>query len=113
MKLISNYESLLNEAKTMYALGHDNKYIEFQFADKGVEYQIIDAIISDIKVLRKSVKRRQGFKLLVYGASFIVVAFVFTLISYNSESPVRFVLWGLAVGGVVAMIKGIADIIGL
>lgn len=27
------YESLLNEAINLYASGHDNTYIEFQFAE--------------------------------------------------------------------------------
>ena len=113
MKTSEKYDSLLNEAKTMYALGHDNKYIEFQFADKGVSDDIIDNIIRDINSLRKYNKKSRGRKLIIYGLSFLAVAFLFTLISYNSESPTRFVLWGLAISGVTTLIKGLADIMDL
>ena len=107
------YDSLLNEAKIMYALGHDNKYIEFQFADKGVDDQTIDNIVHEISALRKHSKKTRGKKLVIYGLSFLAVAFIFTLLSYNSESPTRFVLWGLAFSGVTTLIKGLTDIIGL
>jgi hypothetical protein len=107
------YDSLLNEAKTMYALGHDNKYIEFQFADKGVDDNTIDNIIKDINSVRRHNKKSRGRKLVIYGLSFLGVAFLFTLISYNAESPTRFVLWGLAISGVTTLIKGLADMMGL
>lgn len=108
-----NYESLLKEAKTMYALGHDNKYIQFQFADKGVDNITIDNIVKDISSLRKQNKKHRGLKLVMYGISFLAVAFLFTLLSYDSESPTRFVLWGLAISGVTTLLKGFADIMDL
>jgi hypothetical protein len=113
MNTTVNYDSLLNDAKTMYALGHDNKYIEFQFADQGVDDTTIDNLIKEINRLRKHNRRSRGRTLVIYGISLIAVAILFTLISYNSESPARFVLWGLAIGGVMTLVKGLADILGL
>jgi hypothetical protein len=112
MRTTEKLDDLLDEAKTMYALGHDNKYIEFQFAEKGINDELIDKIIGEINSLRKSSKRNLGFKMLIYGASFIVVGFIFTLLSYHSESPMRFILWGLVVSGVLTMAKGMINIIG-
>ena len=109
----AKYDELLNEAKTMFALGHDNKYIEFQFAEKKIDDATIDKIILEIKSLRKSNKKTKGTKLIIYGLSFLGAAFLFTLISYNENSPTRFVLWGLAISGVTTLIKGVADRIGL
>jgi len=107
------YDDLLNEAKTLYASGHDDKYIEFQLAEKGVDDNTIDNIIKDLAILRRSEGKRRGWKLVIYGLSFLAIAFLFTLLSYESESPVRFVLWGLAISGVMTLIKGLASLIGL
>jgi hypothetical protein len=107
------YESLLNEAKTMFASGHDNTYIDLQFAERGIDDDTIQKIIKEINSLKKHHKKRNGQKLIIYGLSFLAVAFIFTLLSYNPESPTKYVLWGLAISGVGTLIKGIADIIGL
>ncbi|MES2593659.1 MAG: hypothetical protein V4608_17375 [Bacteroidota bacterium] len=109
----NKYSELLNEAKTMFALGYDNRYIELQFAEKKIDDNIIDQIIVEIKSLRKAQKKSRGLKLIIYGASFIAVAFIMTLISYNEHSSSRFVLWGLAISGVTTLMKGVADILGL
>jgi hypothetical protein len=107
------YDNLLNEAKTLYALGHDNKYIEFQFAEQGIDDTTIDSIIKDINDLRKSNKKTRGIKLIIYGLSFISVALIITSITFKSEPPVSFIMWGMAISGVLTLVKGIADIIGL
>ena len=105
--------TLFEEAKTLYAMGHDNKYIELQLADKGVDDTTIDEIIKEIKSLRKSNKKNHGIRLVIYSASIMAVGFLFTLLSYHSDSPVRFVLWGLVVSGVLTLIKGLGEMMGL
>ncbi len=103
-----DFESLLNEAKTMYALGRDNTYIELQLAEKGIDDTTIDKIIVEIKRLRKSGQRNSGLKEIIYGLSFIAVGFVFTLLSFLKDSPVQYVLWGLAVSGLLLFTKGLS-----
>ena len=109
----NKYNELLNDAKKMYALGHDNRYIELQFAEIKIDDNTIEKIIAEIKSLIKANKKSTGLKYVIYGASFLAVAFIFTLMSYNEGSPIRFVMWGLAISGVTTLVKGIADIIGL
>ncbi len=113
MATSDSYDNLLNEAKIMYVSGHDNKYIEFQFADQGIDDSTIDKIVNDINILRKANKKSRGLKLIIYGASFIAVAFIITIFSFNSKSPIGFVMWGLAVSGVLTIVKGSADFLGL
>jgi hypothetical protein len=108
-----NYETLLDEARKLFAQGRDNRYIELQFAERGVADAVIDRIIQEMNTLRRSDKRQAGFKKMIYGASFLAAGILFSLISMHSESPVRFVLWGLAMGGALVMIKGLAEVMGL
>lgn len=107
------YEDCYEEAKTMFANGHDNKYIGFQLADKGVSDEMIDEVILAIKKLRKDVKKSIGMKQVIYGLSFIVAAVLFTFISTDENSPILYVLWGLAVTGVLTLMRGIANILNL
>lgn len=106
-----NHESLKNEAMTMLASGYDNKYIELQFAEKGIDDATIDLIISDISKVRKASKRKRGITWVIYGTSAIVAAVVFSFISFNSGSPINFVLWGLGISGMLTAAKGIIDIV--
>lgn len=108
-----NFEENLQEAKEMFAYGHDSKYIEFQLAEKGVPDEMIDEIITAIKKLRKEVKKSIGMKQVVYGLSFIAAAFLFTFISTDENSPVVYVLWGLAIVGVLTTLKGVANVLDL
>ncbi|CAN5396321.1 hypothetical protein BH10BAC1_BH10BAC1_17520 [soil metagenome] len=107
------FENCYEEATVMYTHGYDNKYIEFQLSDKGVSDEMIDEVIVAIKNLRKSVKKRIGVKQVAFGLSFIAVALLFTFISFGKDSPVVYVLWGLAVTGVLATMKGVANILNL
>ncbi len=108
-----NFEDCYQEATTMFANGYDSKYIGFQLAEKGVPDEMIDDVLIAIKKLRKGVKRSVGMKQVIYGSSFILVAIGFTFLSTNENSPITYILWGLAVTGVLTLIKGIANIIGL
>ncbi len=108
-----NFEDCYEEAKVMFASGHDSKYIEFQLAEKGVFDEMIDEVIAEIKKLRKEVKKNVGMKQLIIGLSIIVVAIVITYVSTNSNSLVGYVLWGLAITGLLTMLKGVANIMNL
>ncbi|HEY0029738.1 MAG TPA: hypothetical protein VGC65_03180 [Bacteroidia bacterium] len=107
------FDDCFEEAKVMLASGQDNKYIEFQLAEKGVPDEMINEVILEIKKLRKGVRKSVGSKQVIYGLSFLGVAFLFTLISTDSASPVIYVLWGLAITGLLIFMKGIANIIDL
>lgn len=109
----NNYSDLLNEAIRMYASGHDNKYIEMQFSEKGVDDKTIDEIITEIKKSRKSEKRSRGIKFVIYGVSILVVALIVSIIlSYYKDSPFRYVaMWGLGLAGIMTIAKGITDIL--
>lgn len=108
-----NFDDCLEEAKVMYANGHDNKYIGFQLADKGVPDEVIDEVVEAIKKLRKDVKKSVGMKQVIYGFSFIGVAILFTFISTDENSPIVYVLWGLSITGVLTLMRGVANILNL
>lgn len=115
-----NYESLLNESINMYASGYDNTYIEFQFAGKGIDDSMIDKIIADINMRRRLIKKDQGLKLIIWGASFIAAALLMTFFISHFQFSKTFAIYGsyilgggLAISGVSLMIKGLSDISGL
>ena|ERR1051325_752136 len=105
------YEDLLKEAITMYASGNDNTYIELQFAERGIDDKTINAVISEIKKIRKAEKRKRGIKLTVIGISLLATALIVSIIlSYNTNSPYRYVvMWGLGLSGMMTTAKGIVD----
>ena len=102
----------LDHAMSLYAAGHDNKYITLQLAEDGVEDHIIDEVIIEISGIRKSQRRKGGYKLVIYGASFIAAALVFTFISTKEGSPVVDNLLGRAQAGVLVMVEGISAVLG-
>lgn len=108
-----NYNKALDQAISMYAFGHDNKYITLQLAEEGIDDAIIDGVIKEISRIRKAQKRKNGIKLLIYGGSFIIAAIGFSFISTKEGSPILYILWGLAISGVIVMVKGISAILGL
>jgi len=114
-----DYDSLLNEAKGMYVSGHDNKYIEFQFAERNIDDRTIDEIIVDINKLRKAIREDQGRKRILWGVSFIGAALIITFVSSHAKFTGSYVMYmtffmsGLAIGGVAIVIKGVADILGI
>ena len=106
------FNSAYEQAKAWYAQGQDNKYIELQLADKNVSDDIIDVVISKIKDIRKSERRATGRKLLIYGLSFVCVSIIATVLTFKSDSPIRFVCWGTLVVGVTTTVKGLTNILG-
>lgn len=102
-------DELYDEAMKMYASGYDNVYIELQFAEQGVSKDSIKEVIKKIKQARKREQRSKGIKLMIGGAATVAVGILFTLISFNSESPIGYVLYGLIVLGFMSFAKGLVD----
>lgn len=100
------YDALLQEAKKMYASGHDDKYILFQFAEKGIDDSTIDKILLEIGSIRAHAKKQGGTKQLIYGACTVAAAMVLSILSYNAASPMRFILLGMFISGIMIFVKG-------
>ena len=105
-----NIEELYDEAMRMYASGFDNVYIELQFAEQGVDKSTVKEVITKIQRARKNERRGKGYKLMIGGAATVTVGILFTLISYKSDSPIGYVLYGLIVAGFMTFVKGLMDI---
>lgn len=114
-----DYDSLLNEARSMYVYGHDNKYIEFQFAERGIDDRTIDKIVADINNLRKQIRKGRGIKRILWSTSFICAALIITYVSSYLQFPETYVMYmtffmsGLAIVGIAILIKGVADILSI
>jgi hypothetical protein len=109
MKKEYTTEELYDEAMKMYASGYDNVYIELQFAEQGATKDAIKDVVNRIKQARKREQRAKGVKLMIGGAATVAVGILFTLISFNSESPVGYVLYGVIVLGFMSFAKGLVD----
>lgn len=103
-------EELYDQAMKMYADDNTDTYIEFQFLDKGIEKDTIKEVINRIKKERKLERRSKGYKLMIGGIATIFVGVIFTIISYNSKSPIGYVLYGLIIAGFMSFVKGLMDI---
>ena len=105
-----NIEELYDDAIKMYASGHNNVYIELQFAEQGVDKATVKEVIDRIKKVRKNERRVKGYKIMIGGMATVAVGVIFTLISYKSESPIDYVLYGLIIMGIMSFVKGLLDI---
>ncbi len=107
-------EALLQEAKTLAAYGHDNRYIELQMAEKGVQDETIDAVISELNKFRKSMKRSAGKRMLIYGFSLSAAAIVMGWFGSGEHGNyvITYVPYGLAVSGVLVCAKGVMGVLG-
>ena len=102
-------EELYDEAMKMYASGYDNIYIELQFAEQDISKDRVNDVIKKIKQARKREQRGKGIKLMIGGTATVAVGVLFTLISFNSDSPVGYVLYGVIVLGFMSFAKGLVD----
>lgn len=112
MKDTKKYNEVLDRATRYYAEGRDEVYMKMQFAEQGVDDKIVDEVLLEIKKLNKGVHKSIGLKFLIFGSSFIAVGLIVSYLTYTWESPIRFVLWGLPISGVIITVRGISKIIG-
>jgi hypothetical protein len=106
------YEEVLEKANRYFIEGRDEAYMKFQFAEQGLDDKIVDAVLLEIKKLKKGVNKNIGSKLLICGLSFIAMGILATCFSYSSDSPIKFVVWGVPILGVIFTVRGISKIIG-
>ncbi len=104
-------EELYDDAVRMLAEGHDNVYIEMQFAEQKIDNETINAVLTKVKNLRKAHKRSVGLKLIIGGLATVAVGFILSFISFNSQSPAYFILYGLITVGFMTFAKGVIDMI--
>ena len=105
------YSEVYDKAVKYFAGGADEKYIKFQLAEQGVRDELADAVLKDIGELSAGVKKRYGIRLMVLGTSFIAAGLLITFLT-SSDSPVKAVLWGMPILGVVITVKGLGKILG-
>ncbi|MCE3228795.1 MAG: hypothetical protein K0S32_3346 [Bacteroidetes bacterium] len=107
----TNFDELYDDAVRLYASGYDNDYIRSDFAEKNIDHETTEAVIKKIKTLRKAGKRRVGVKLMIGGLAAVLAGVAFTYFSFNSGSPVVYVLYGLIIAGFMTFAKGLVDMI--
>lgn len=107
------YTELLEDAKRYYVSGYDDTYIANQFAEQGVSDEQIEAVLSEVRTIRKSNRRRTGMRLLVSGVSIAAVGITGTLLTYFSadwHGPVSYVLMGTIIAGVATAVSGLTKL---
>jgi hypothetical protein len=104
------YEEFLNHAKSLYAQGRNDRYVVLQLAEKKVSNEDIDAIMKEIKSLRKYNLRQRGVKEFLVGISFTIAG---ALIAYFVGYSVNYVAMALPIIGVIIATKGLFNILGL
>ncbi len=106
------YEGFLNQAKGMYAAGHNDRYIILQLADKKVPDESIDQIMANVKSIRKYTLRQQGIREVLFGLSFMVAGILIAYWVIDVGFLVRYIALGLPIGGVALSVKGLFNILG-
>ncbi|MBL7748149.1 MAG: hypothetical protein JNM19_12010 [Chitinophagaceae bacterium] len=107
-----NYNEWLQFADNLHKRGFNYDEISSQLLAKGTPENLLQEIIDKIKSIRLTRKRKSGFICCGVGVTLLVVGCLAALLFYQSESTVRFAMYGLTTIGVLFSLKGLADIMG-
>jgi hypothetical protein len=100
---------LRNYVENLWAGGEDAVYIELQLIEKGVERDLIDQLIKELKKKDKSAKRSSALKFMIGGLSTAIIAVVISFFTFESGSPYGYIMYGLIAAGMMTFAKGAVD----
>lgn len=100
-------DAYLREAERLFTVGIDDATIASKISKLGAnEAQVADTL-KKIKVLRHKKKRKTGTTIVLIGGILLLVGFVSTVALFQNDEPFRHVMYGLTIGGIIAMFIGL------
>lgn len=106
-------EELLIEAKAYYESGYDSEEVVRMLCAKGIgENQAKEALARAKKIIFEK-RRRRGLLLLGCGALCLFSGFLISAILFHSNASPAIPLYGLTSAGIIFLLFGMADCLGL
>jgi hypothetical protein len=105
-------EDLIHLASSLQEKGQSFDEIVLELRQKGASENLLEDIKSELKKLKLTKKRNNGFIWCAIGAGLMAIGFIFTIFLFNSTEGMRFALYGLTSIGVCFTIKGLSNIMG-
>lgn len=105
-------ETLIQLAATLEKKGYNQDEITLQLRQQGAPEDLLQDVIAELKKIKLTKKRNNGFIWCAIGAALMAIGFIFTLFLFNTTGGMRFALYGLTTIGVGFTIKGLSDIMG-
>ena len=105
-------ESLLQLAINLYKQGNTLAEISTQLRSKEATDNQLQQALDEIKKLRLTSRRNNGFVWCGIGSFLLVAGCMLTFLLHNNGESIRLAMYGLTSIGVVLIMKGLIDIFG-
>ena len=105
-------EPLLQLALQLYKQGNTTEEIATQLRNKGATDFHLQEALDEIKKLRLTRRRNNGFIWCVTGSFLLVAGCMLTFLLHNNGQSIRFAMYGLTSIGVLIIMKGLVDVFG-
>ncbi|MBL0341614.1 MAG: hypothetical protein IPP71_12135 [Bacteroidetes bacterium] len=112
MEQAANLENLFNEAKALIAQGKETEYVRNILSQSGVDTNVIDTIINQIKSQQFLKRRKRGFMLMAVGSILLFIGFLLTVFFFHSGISIHYVMYGMTSVGVLLLIAGLVEVVG-
>ncbi|MFN8289500.1 MAG: hypothetical protein U0U70_04540 [Chitinophagaceae bacterium] len=103
---------LFQLAHSLYRRGFNDEEVSLQLREKGAAETILHDIISQVKNIRLTKRRKSGFLCCGIGVFLLVAGCMLTILLYNSGGDIKLAMYGLTTLGVGFAIKGLIDLLG-
>ena len=105
-------EPLLQLAINLYKQGNTIEEITAQLRIKGATENLLQQALGEIKKLRITKRRNNGFIWCGIGSFLLVAGCMLTFVLHSNGQSIRFAMYGLTTIGVIVIMKGLIDVFG-
>lgn len=105
-------DGLFHEVWQLYEGGHSSDEILNRLQKRGVDLDAAEAVMSKVKHLRDSKKRRRGLRLVIAGGATLVFAFLVTFLLHQASVDTNIPLYGLTTVGIGLLFTGMVFYMG-
>lgn len=105
-------EPLITLAIELFKQGKTTEEITAQLRTKGASEDLLLQAIAEIKTLRQTRRRNNGFIWCAIGCFLLVAGCMLTFIQHSNGQSIRIALYGFTTIGVIIVMKGLVDVFG-
>ncbi len=103
-------EHLVSEARKMVTAGADTTEISNRLAEMGADNETLGNLMEQVRKFRYIKKSRRGFALIIIGALILVAGFILTVMMYNQDKPINFVMYVPTLTGATIAFFGLVEL---
>ncbi len=105
-------EALLQLAIDLFKQGYTTEEISTQLRTKGATDNLLQQALGEIKTLRFTRRRNNGFIWCGIGSFLLVAGCMLTFLLHSNGQSIRFAMYSLTIIGVIIIMKGLIDVFG-